>query len=211
MQKGPGGQPNQTDPAVIAELFESLRRGSKEAAGQLVAMFYPELRRLARLRMRSERAPHTWQPTVLVNELYLELLKIKALDTFDERVSHREAFFGLAARMMKRMLVHHARPLYRRAEAAGLSEQLKLESTGAADLAEVENLLDRLGAIDPQLRTIVEMRVFEGCSIQEIASHLNCTTRTVDRRWSFARKWLEHQLSGEVPDTPPQKSSGTLS
>lgn len=207
MEKKASVQSNQTDPAVIEELFDSLRRGSKQAAGQLVAIFYSELRRMARLRMRSERAPHTWQPTVLVNELYLELLKIKALDTFPERVSHREAFFGLAAHMMKRMLVHHARPLYRRAEAAELSEELKLESTAAADLAEVENLLDRLGAIDPQLRTIVELCVFEGCSIQEIASHLNCTTRTLDRRWSFARKWLEHQLSAGLPDTRPQKSS----
>lgn len=174
----------------------SLRLGSKEAAGQLVAIFYPELRRMARSRMRNERTPHTWQPTVLVNELYLELLKIKALDAGEPK-SDREAFLGLAAHIMRRMLVHHARPLYRRAEAIDLSEELDLKALRAADLADIEDLLVRLSTIDPQLRTIVEMHVFEGCTIPEIASHLNCASRTVDRRWSFARKWLQHQLVPE--------------
>jgi RNA polymerase sigma factor (TIGR02999 family) len=175
----------------------NLRRGSKEAAGQLVAIFYPELRRMARSRMRSEPAPHTWQPTVLVNELYLELVKVKALDAFDEGTSDREAFLGLAAHIMRRMLIHHARPLYRRAEAVDIRDELDLKTMGAADLAEIESLLVRLSNIDPQLRTIVEMRVFEGLSIQDIALQLNCAARTVDRRWSFARKWLEHQLVPE--------------
>lgn len=178
----------------------SLRLGNKEAAGQLVAIFYPELRRMARSRMRNERTPHTWQPTVLVNELYLELLKIKALnaaDAADEPKSDREAFLGLAAHMMRRMLLHHARPLYRRAEAIDLSEELEFKTLAAADLADIEDLLVRLSKIDPELRTIVEMHVFEGFTIPEIASHLNCASRTVDRRWSFARKWLEHQLAPE--------------
>ena len=187
----------QTDPEQIAHLMGDLRLGSKEAAGQLVAIFYPELRRMARSRLRSERAPHTWQPTVLVNELYLELLKIKALNAAQERTSGREAFLGLAAHIMRRMLVHHARPLYRRAQAIDLSEQLDLETLRASDLAEIEDLLERLSRIDPDLRTIVEMHVFEGFAIPEIAAHLNCASRTIDRRWAFARKWLEHQLASE--------------
>jgi RNA polymerase sigma factor (TIGR02999 family) len=145
--------------------------------------------------MRTERSPHTWEPTVLVNELYLELLKIKALNAAEECWSDREAFLGLAAHIMRRMLVHHARPLYRRAEAIDLSEKLDLKTVRAADLADIEDLLARLSNIDPQLRTIVEMHVFEGFTVPEIASHLNCAPRTVDRRWSFARKWLEHQLT----------------
>jgi len=185
--------PGQKDLDRIAELMQSLRGGNQQAAGQLVAAFYPELRRMAARRIRSERAPHTWQPTVLVNELYLELLKIRAIKT-DEHRPEREAFLGLAAHIMRRLLIHHARPLHRRAEHVELSQDLDLEGDGAARIAEVEALLDRLSSIDPQLRTIVEMRVFEGFSIQEIAARLDCGPRTADRRWAFARKWLEHQL-----------------
>ena len=183
----------QNDLGRIAELMKSLRSGNKEAAGQLVAAFYPELRRMAAHRMRSERTPHTWQPTVLVNELYLELLKITAVKTGEDRPD-REAFLGLAAHIMRRLLILHARPLHRHVEHVELSEDLDLEANGAVRMAEVEALLDQLSSIDPQLRTIVEMRVFEGFSIPEIASRLNCSERTVDRRWAFARKWLEHYL-----------------
>ena len=186
-------EPGQKDLGRIAELMKSLRSGNQEAAGQLVTIFYPELRRMAARQIRSERTPHTWQPTVLVNELYLELLKITAIKTGEDR-PEREAFLGLAAYIMRRLLILHARPLHRRVEQVELSEDLDLEANGAARMAEVEALLDRLSSIDPQLRTIVEMRVFEGFSIPDIAERLNCSERTVDRRWAFARKWLEHQL-----------------
>ena len=197
ISKRRSAESDQTDPDQIARLMGNLRLGSKEAAGQLVAIFYPELRRMARSRMRNERTPHTWQPTILVNELYLELLKIKALNPDEERKSDRDAFLGLAAHIMRRMLIHHARPLYRHAEAIDLSKELDLKNLDSADLAEIEDLLTRLSKIDPELRTIVEMHVFEGFTIPEIASHLDCASRTVDRRWSFARKWLEHQLAPE--------------
>jgi RNA polymerase sigma-70 factor (ECF subfamily) len=182
----------------IAELMQDLRTGRKEAAGELVAAFYPELRRMAARRMRSERTPHTWQPTVLVNELYLELLKIRALHA-DESRSDRDAFLGLAAHIMRRLLIHHARPLHRQMDHVELSDDVDLETAAAADMAEIENLLTRLASIDPQLRTIVEMRVFEGFSIPDIASQLHCGERTVDRRWSFARKWLERQFGPARP------------
>ena len=189
----PVQEPGQNDLGRIAELMKSLRSGNKEAAGQLVAAFYPELRRMAARRMRSERSPHTWQPTVLVNELYLELLKISAVKT-GEDTPDREAFLGLAAHIMRRLLIHHARPLRRHVEQVELSEDLDLEANGGARMAEGEALLAGLSSIDPQLRTIVEMRVFEGFSIPDIAARLNCGERTVDRRWAFASKWLEHQL-----------------
>jgi RNA polymerase sigma factor (TIGR02999 family) len=185
--------PGQKDLDRIAKLMQSLRGGNQEAAGQLVAAFYPELRRMAARRIRSERTPHTWQPTVLVNELYLELLKISAIKTGEDR-PEREAFLGLAAHIMRWLLILHARPLHRQVEHVELSEDLDIEASGAARMAEVEALLDELSSIDPQLRTIVEMRVFEGFSIPDIAARLNCGARTVDRRWAFARKWLEHQL-----------------
>jgi RNA polymerase sigma factor (TIGR02999 family) len=186
-------EPGQKDLGRIAELMKSLRSGNQEAAGQLVTIFYPELRRMAARQIRSERTPHTWQPTVLVNELYLELLKITAIKTGEDRPDW-EVFLGLAAHIMRRLLILHARPLHRQVEHVELSEDLDLEAGGAARMAEVEALLDQLSSIHPQLRTIVEMRVFEGFSIPEIASRLACSERTVDRRWAFARKWLEHQL-----------------
>ena len=186
-----GSEPK--DLGRISELLKDLRSGRKEAAGQLVAAFYPELRRMAAQRMRSERTPHTWQPTVLVNELYLELLKIRSLNALEDK-SDQEAFLGLAAHIMRRLLIHHARPLHRQVDQVELSDELDLNAGGATELAEIEALLTRLADIDPQLRTIVEMRVFEGFTIPDIASQLNCAERTVDRRWSFARKWLEQQL-----------------
>jgi RNA polymerase sigma factor (TIGR02999 family) len=186
-------EPGQKELGRIAELMKNFRGGNEGAAGQLVAAFYPELRRMAAGQIRSERTPHSWQPTVLVNELYLELLKIRGMNTGEGR-PEREAFLGLAAHIMRRLLILHARPLHRRVEHVELSEVLDLESSGTARMAEVEALLDELSSIDPQLRTIVEMRVFEGFSIPDIASRLNCSARTVDRRWAFARKWLEHQL-----------------
>jgi len=188
--------PEQKDLSRIAELMKSLRSGNKEAAGQLVTVFYPELRRMAARRMRSERTPHTWQPTALVNELYLELAKITVLKADDAR-SDRDAFLGLAAYIMRRLLIHHARPLARHVDQVEISGDLGFESAGPAQLAEIEHLLTRLADIDSQLRTIVEMRVFDGLSIADIASQLNCSARTVDRRWSFARKWLERQLAPE--------------
>jgi hypothetical protein len=95
----------------------SFRSGDHEAAGRLVEIFYPELRRIAAARMRAERSDHTLQPTAVVHQLYLELVKVKALraagsDGEDERA----AFLSLAAFLMKRLLIHHARPLSRRAE-----------------------------------------------------------------------------------------------
>src|SRR5260370_39468604 len=184
----------QSAPDHIARLMEGVRRGSPAAAGQLVTVFYPELRRMARSCMKRERAPHTWQPTVLVNELYLELVKIKALSPAGNGRTDREIFLGLAAHIMKRMLIHHARPLNRRVERVDLSADLNLEALDAAGLADIEDLLARLSKIDPQLQAIVEMRVFEGLSIREIAAQLNCTSRTVDRRWFFARNWLQEQF-----------------
>src|SRR5215510_6021952 len=97
------------NPDTVRQLMAGLRRGDKDAAGQLVEIFYPELKRLAAARMKAEPSDHTWQPTVLVNELYLKLVKIKALSE-----SEADAFLGLATHLMRRLLIHHARPLANR-------------------------------------------------------------------------------------------------
>src|SRR5215469_1899217 len=108
-------EPGQKDLGRIAELMKNFRGGNEGGAWQLVGAVFPELRREGGRQIRSERTPHTWQPTVLVNELYLELLKIKGIKTDEDRPD-REAFLGLAAHIMHRLLIHHARPLHRQVE-----------------------------------------------------------------------------------------------
>jgi RNA polymerase sigma factor (TIGR02999 family) len=191
------------DSIQITRLMDELRYGSKSAAGQLVAIFYPELRRLARACMRSERTPHTWQPTVLVNELFLQLVNAKALNPGGGSRTDREVFLGLAAHIMKRMLIHHARPLSRRVEQVDLCEDLNLEALQSGSLTDIDDLLARLSEIDPQLRMIVELRVFEGLSIREVADQLSCAPRTVVRRWFFARNWLQQQFAIDEPGHLP--------
>jgi RNA polymerase sigma factor (TIGR02999 family) len=173
-----------------------LRGGKREAANRLVELFYPELRRLAAAQMKRERPDHTWQPTVLVNELYLQLIRIKALPPPDaDSESEKAAFLGLAGFLMKRLLIHHARPLYRRAGKAGTPEELDTPAPGYQDLTEIEELLDRLGRINPVLPHIVEMRIFEGLKREEIAARLGCSLKTVGRRWEFGRQWLQDAMS----------------
>jgi ECF sigma factor len=111
----------------IRSLMSRFRSGDRAAADALVGHFYPELRRLAAARMQREREEHTWTPTVLVNELYLELVKIKALPAAEEDASERDAFLKLAGHIMRRLLIHHARPLYRRAQKVDVNELELLE------------------------------------------------------------------------------------
>jgi RNA polymerase sigma factor (TIGR02999 family) len=176
----------------IARLMADFRNGDSAAASQLMELLYPELRRLAAAKMESERAQHTWQPTVLVNELYLALVKTKALggagssDDDDEK----SAFLRLSGHIMKHLLIDHARPLYRR------SAKVKLQETPGRDDLDIESLqfleetLSRLAAMDPKLRTVVELRVFEGLTVDEVALRLGCSPRTAASYWAFARNWL---------------------
>ena len=186
-----------TDSSKVARLMKSFREGDKDAASELVEMFYPELRRIAAHKMKGERAGHSWQPTVLINELFLELTKVKALRTPDNDAGEKTAFLALASLMMKRLLIHHSRPLSKRAEKVPLEspgEQINLAKSEEG-LRQVEDLLRGLEEIDPKLRAVVEMKVFEGLTGEEIAARLNCAPRSVARYWNFARGWLEHQLA----------------
>jgi RNA polymerase sigma factor (TIGR02999 family) len=183
-------------PATVRQLMAEFRSGRPEAANHLVELFYPELRRLAAKQMKQERRDHTWQPTALVNELYLELARIKALPPpGPDAEAEKSAFLGLAGFLMKRLLIHHARPLYRRAAKSGVPEDLDTPTPNDRDLTQVEDLLTRLGRINPVLPQIVEMKIFEGAQREEIATRLGCSLRTVGRRWEFARQWLEEAIT----------------
>jgi RNA polymerase sigma factor (TIGR02999 family) len=182
----------------IRSLMARFRQGDRDAVNRLVDHFYPELRRIAAARMRTESAEHTWSPTVLVSELYLELVKVKALRAPSEDSSEQEAFLSLAGHIMRRLLVHHARPLYRKAHKveSGALELVPLDNlkAGAESLLEVEELLERLSKIDPRFRTIVELRVFEGKTTEETAHTMGCSVRSVYTYWRFATHWLSKEL-----------------
>lgn len=175
--------------------MDGLRNGDPGAGRELVDLFYPELRRLAAAQMKDERCPHTWQPTALVHELYLELIKTKGLNTRDYGENERAAFFGLAGLMMRRLLIHHARPLYRRTPRLEIDTAENIPARGDA-LEEVEDALTQLAAIDPKLRTVVEMKVFEGLTGEEIAQRIGCSRRTVANYWNVARQWLQKEWAG---------------
>jgi RNA polymerase sigma factor (TIGR02999 family) len=182
----------------IRSLMARFRSGDRTATDALVGHFYPELRRMAASRMQAERMEHTWTPTALVNELYLELVKIKALRPADQDVGEREAFLKLAGHIMRRLLIHHARPLSRKAQKIevdnlGLAVRESYGS-GAEALCQVEDLLERLRRIDPRLRAVVELRVFEGRTADEAAEVMDCSPRTFHKYWSFARHWLANEL-----------------
>ena len=184
-------------PDTVARLMASFRNGDHEAAGRLVELFYPELRRIAAARMRAERHDHTLQPTAVVHQLYLELVKIKALRSASPGNSdEKAAFLGLAAFLMKRLLIHHARPLSKRAEKVEVPDLPGPHAATEHSVLEIDEVLNRLAAINPALRRVVELKVFEGLTREEIAREMGCGTATVARHWNFARTWLEEALAG---------------
>lgn len=179
-------------PDMVAQLMRDLRHGSAAAKKELVKILYPELRRLAATKMKRERANHTLQPTAIVNELYLELLKISGLPQrsyVDEQ--ERSAFMRLAGKVMDRLLVHHARRLPSRVERIEWDDGDDPSDSGAEALQRVEDALGKLEAIEPRLRAVVEMKVFEGLTGEEIAHELGCSPRTVVSSWTYARQWLQ--------------------
>lgn len=178
-------------PDTLARLMASLRVGDHEAAGRLVEIFYPELRRITAARMRSERPDHTLQPTLVVHQFHLELVKVKALcPATSGGADEKAAFLGLAAYLMKQLLIHHARPLSRRAEKVELPDLSGPHTHVQHSLTEIDEALNRLAAINPALRRVVELRVFERLTREEIAQEMGCGTATV------ARNWLEEAFAG---------------
>jgi RNA polymerase sigma factor (TIGR02999 family) len=184
--------------AEVRRLMAAFRQGKTEAASELVELFYPQLRRIAESRMRRSNAV-SWQPTLLVNELYLELVKVKALRPPDEDKDERSSFLSLANTMMKRLLIHRGRRLSQRVEKVEFDEE-DTPIPGFETVAEIESALSRLGSIRPRLRTIVELRIFEGLTGEEIAERLECSPSTVARDWDFANYGLQREFSVVIRD-----------
>jgi RNA polymerase sigma factor (TIGR02999 family) len=183
----------------VASLMARFRQGDQSAANQLVEVLYPELKRLAVSKMKGERVGHTWQPTLLVNELYFALLKTKALGKDGAAAEQQKAaFLGFAGFTMKRLLIEHSRPLYKKVERIPFRDAAQLSAQGNELLHEVEVALSKLAELDPKFRAVVEMRVFEGLTGEEIAEKMGCSPRSVANYWNFARAWLSKELADPV-------------
>lgn len=184
----------------FSDLFQGLKTGRKGTADHLFRTLYPELRRLASARMRREGCGHSWQPTLLVNELYLELLKNKVFDNNSFTDERKAEFLSLAGFLMHRLLIVHSRPLRQRVTEVDepVFDDLPANTPSPESALFVEGLLARIEEVDPKLRHVVEMRVFEGKSNEEIAAQLGCTTRSVTNWWAFARQWLGKELERQV-------------
>ncbi|MCC6539289.1 MAG: sigma-70 family RNA polymerase sigma factor [Bryobacterales bacterium] len=190
---------------LIAQAVTNASNGTLSGPEQLVQAFYPELKRIAMARMRREAVGHPWQPTELVNELYLELLKVNALRPVKPKDSREKlAFLSLAGLVMRWLLVRETR----RASWKAVMQELPptLVDGGSPDVArltELDDLLAQLAAIDPQLRRVVELRVFEGLSVQECSERLNCSLSTITRNWRYAKRWLQSRLGGPLETDLP--------
>ncbi len=183
--------PQQSD---VTQLLVALNNGDKEALDKLLPLVYSELRRLADHYLRRERSDHTLQATALVHEAYLRLV--------DQNVSwqNRAHFFGVAAEMMRRILVDHARSHQAAKRGSGgvklsLDEAINLSDERAADLIALDEALTALAAFDPQKSRIVELRFFGGLSIEETARVLGIGSATVIRQWRTAKAWLYNEVS----------------
>jgi RNA polymerase sigma-70 factor (ECF subfamily) len=168
--------------------------GDSDALDDLMPLVYNELRRLAGSCLRRERRNHTLQPTALVHEAYLRLVDQRSTDW-----QGRAQFFGIAARLMRNILVDHARK-HTAAKRGGpairlsLSEADRFDSKPDVELITLDLALQKLEAIKPQHSRIIELRFFGGLSIRETAQVLGISHATVERDWTFARAWLRREI-----------------
>lgn len=178
----------------VSQLLVAWSEGDEAALEQLTPLVYDELHRLARRYMRRESPGHTLQTSALVNEAYLRLV-----DQRQVRWQNRSHFFGIAAQLMRRILVDHARS-HRRAKRGGDAHRLSLDATVImskdrfADLVYIDEALSKLSKFDPQKSRIVEMKFFGGLSTDEVAECLHVSSRTIEREWRKAKAWLKGAL-----------------
>jgi RNA polymerase sigma-70 factor, ECF subfamily len=179
----------------VTQLLQGLRAGDREAEGKLLDVVYGELHRIAARHMRHERIDHTLQSTALIHEAYVHLIDQPGKDW-----QNRAHFYGVAAQVMRRILVDHART-HRSAKRGGgqhkvsLDEALPLATEQCGDLLALDEALSRLGQFDPRQSRIVELRYFGGLSEAEIAQALGVSSRTVKRDWRVAKAWLYGELN----------------
>jgi len=183
------------EPADVTQLLLAWNNGDPSALDRLMPVVYQELRRLARRHLRAEEAAHSLQATALVNDVYIRLVDQKQVNW-----QNRAHFFGAAAQIIRRVLVDHARARHRLKRGGDtlritLNEEINVAVPTEVDIVALDNVLNRLAALDPQQERIIELRFFTGLSIEETAAALNISPATVKRDWTTARAWLYRELT----------------
>lgn len=187
-----------TSQQAVTNLLVEWKEGSKAAMDLLTPLVYNELRRLAERYLRNERSAATLQPTALVHEAYLRLVA-QSMPDWESRAH----FFGVAAHLMRQILVDHARK-HRSAKRGGGGERLSIdEIVGVAvskpnDIIALDDALNTLGVIDERKAKVIELRFFGGLTVEETAVALGISSATIGREQRLAEAWLHRQLSNEA-------------
>jgi RNA polymerase sigma-70 factor (ECF subfamily) len=196
------GYPVGSSSADVTALLAQLSKGDKSVVPRLMPLVYDELRQLAGGYMRQERGDHTLQPTALVHEAYLKLVAQRELNW-----KNRAHFFAVAAQLMRRILIDHARTRIR-AKRGGGQTKLSFDDLPVMladrprELLALDEALQALEKIDENQSRIVELRFFGGLTVDETAEVVGLSARTVEREWNFARAWLFAQLRTSAPPLP---------
>jgi RNA polymerase sigma factor (TIGR02999 family) len=179
----------------ITGLLSRWSRGDPEALDQLMPVIYAECRRIAAQQLRREKPDHSLDPTALVHELYLRLI-----DQRRATWENRAQFFGVAAQLMRRILVDYARAR-RRTKRGGSALLVSLDAAAdtpndsrVEDVLAIDEALDRMGSVDKEQVRIIELRFFAGLTVEETARVLGRSPRTVKREWRLAKAWLYREL-----------------
>jgi RNA polymerase sigma-70 factor, ECF subfamily len=189
--------PRQPD-ADVSGLLEAWSRGDLEARDRLMAVVYQELRRRAAAHVRRERVGHTLQPTALVHETYLRLVKLDLVAWHT-----RAQFFGLASQMMRRILVDRARARNTikrsgRWARVTLDDEVSQQPAREIEVLDLDHALVELATFDPRKSRIAELRFFGGLSLEEAGHVIGVSVATVEREWQAARAWLYTRLTGKA-------------
>ena len=183
--------------AAVTQLLRAWSDGDDAAFDQLAPLVEGELRRLARGYMARERPGHTLQPTALINEAFLRLTDARHI-----RWQDRAHFLGISSRLMRRVLVDHARSrMYRKRGGDGhritLDDELIASPEPSLDVLALDRALEALAAVDPRKGRVVELRFFGGLTVEETAEVLHVSADTIKRDWRLAKLWLMRELEGE--------------
>ena len=181
----------------VTSLLKDWNNGQPEALEALLPLVYDELHRVAGRYLRKERQDHTLQTTALVHEAYLRLI-----DQNQANWQNRAQFFGVAANMMRRILVDHARGHHADKRGGGaaklsLDEAIEIADQKAVDLIALDDALNRLAQLDQQQCQVVELRFFGGLTVEEVAEVMKLSPATIKREWSMAKAWLHRELTRE--------------
>jgi RNA polymerase sigma factor (TIGR02999 family) len=179
----------------VTQMLMELRQGNQEAGSRLIPLVYRELRRIAAVHLRRESDQHSLQPTALVHEAYLRLIKIREIDW-----QSRSHFFAVSATLMRRILVDHARTAkaHKRGDglnAISINDALLPAPQRAPEILALDEALHKLAQLNDRQAKIVEMRFFAGMSEEEAGDVLGVSARTVKRDWRVAKAWLFKELS----------------